>query len=417
MLIGSLLLMVSTGIAFDLLVHADRYQRDLSTYYFAGKAFALGLNPYDIDVLSALAPAPIPHRFVYPPYTLWLFRLLPVVDFTTVYYLFLAIKAMVLVLLFYLWKRAFLPEMNAPFFIFALLAYNAAVYVDLRVGNIAIFEGLLIWLAFLFYLRNRLLPFSLLIVIAASFKLTPIFFLLLLLWSESRGKYLQFAGSVMLFLVIQIASWYAAPGLYTAFLQNLSGLDERGVINPSTLALIQDLSDWGARNTGIAVPETAQLGLFLALTAIVILVSWRAHRALTTGSRPENGRVALFLACLAYALIMPRLKTYSYLILLVPTYFMLLSITYLNPLGLFGYLRRYGFLVAFTIFSSLYTLSGGQEPIGQSLLGYSPLLAAYSIWVLYVRESLTLAKEQDLPSPLPESYGERVETAIVRIEE
>lgn len=397
----ALLLVASVGIIADLSTHADSYQRDLQTYYFAGKAYAAGLNPYDINVLSKLAQTRVEHRFVYPPATLPLFRLFAGVDFDTAYYLFLVIKGIALVGLFYLWKREFLPEMDVYFILFCLLAYNAAVYVDLRVGNISIFEQLVIWLAFLFYVRNRVFMFSLLVVIAASFKLAPVLFLLLLLWSKNQRRYLSLAGSVMLFLTIQLASYYVDRDLYSGFLRSLGGLDERGVINPSTLALVRDAFDWLVNTSGMMIPQAIGLAVFIAVAAGIGLATWRSYALLESADWPNKDRVAIFLACLAYALILPRFKTYSYVIVLVPTYFMLFTLGHATSHVLpIGYARKYGLMITVTILSSLYVVSLGSELIMKSVLSYSALFIAYSVWVLYLRRIFSLPQKQGALGPI-----------------
>lgn len=385
-LVVVLLAITATGVLVDLSVNTDLYQQDLQTYYFAGKAHAAGLDPYDITVLSELAQMPVSHPFVYPPSTLALFQLFGVVDFSTAYYLFLAAKAIALLGLLYLWKREFLPRMDPLFILFALVAYNAALYVDFRVGNIAVFEGLLIWTAFAFLLRGKSLHFGLVILAAASFKIAPILFLGLLLLSSDAKKYTYLAACLSLFAVTQILTYLASPSLYLAFLGNLGGLDERGVINPSTVALMRDASDWLAGISGVAIPETLQEGVFVGASVVVGLATWRSLNHLQRVRWPDSGRVAIFLTCLAYALVLPRFKTYSYLILLLPTYFILMGGAAPLPSASLGRIaRKYGPLVFFTVFSSLYLLSLGSDAILHSVFSYSSLIVAFAAWVWYLR--------------------------------
>ncbi|NIN04821.1 MAG: DUF2029 domain-containing protein, partial [Anaerolineae bacterium] len=242
-LMVGLLLLAVLGLFVDLWIHFDTYQRDLRTYYYAGRAFAAGLDPYDLGVLSNLASTPLALPFLYPPAVLPLFRLLSSLEFSTAYYLFLGLKIAVLILLLGCWKKDFLPEMGFAFLVFSLLAFNAAIYVDLRVGNISLVEQGLIWLSFSFLLRKRVLLYCLMILLAASFKLMPLLFLALLLLNEDKRRFIYLAGSLLLFLSVQALSFLLAPNLFRAFLNGLGGLDERGVVNPSTMAMLRDLLD------------------------------------------------------------------------------------------------------------------------------------------------------------------------------
>ena len=63
-----------------------------------------------------------------------------------------------------------------PVFFFTF-AFGSAALVDFTAGNIAVFEQLVLWLAFAALLARRRWTFALLVVLAAQCKLTPVFFL------------------------------------------------------------------------------------------------------------------------------------------------------------------------------------------------------------------------------------------------
>ena len=88
-----------------------------------------------------------------------------------------------------------------PVFFFTF-AFGSALLVDFTSGNIAVFEQFLLWLAFAALLARRPWMFALLVVLVAQFKLTPIFFLGLLLVIDERPQWKPFVGGTALFATL-----------------------------------------------------------------------------------------------------------------------------------------------------------------------------------------------------------------------
>lgn len=383
-LIIAVLLISGMGIFVDLSTNISSYQLDLKTYYYAGKAFASGLNPYDVNVLSELAGDPVNHPFVYPPATLLLFRHLANQDFVTTYYLYLAIKGIALAMLMYLWKRRFLPAMDAYFVLFCIVAFNAAIYIDLRTGNISILEQLLIWTALIFLTRKPLL-FMLIILIVASFKISPILFLGMLLLYGGSKKNIYFVVATLLFLIMHLGSFYLNPDLYTNFVSALAELDERGVFNPSTYALVTHLFEWLGARTGTVFPEYVERGVYLFVAASIGIVAWRSWLILRSEFSHKSDLVGIYLALLTYALVLPRFKPYSYILVLVPCYYILSRVRghhyFSTPIRL---LREHSALFVMALISSAYAIVFRQNIYPNSFIGYSPLIATFIVWCLYI---------------------------------
>ena len=99
----------------------------------------------------------------------------------------LSLKCFLLIVLIVVWQRVYLhrPE-DVLFVLFCVLAYNATVYLDMRAGNVSLFEVALVWFAFWAYLRNRVVAFSVLLGTASLFRLTPLFFSLMLVFCSPR---------------------------------------------------------------------------------------------------------------------------------------------------------------------------------------------------------------------------------------
>jgi len=117
----------------------------------------------------------------------------------------------------------------------------------------------------------------------------------------------------MPFLILVVAaaiSWTLNPALWGDFFQTLINLDERGHVNPTSLALFRDIAD------GIGVPALGE-GLFLAFAAIGVATTVRTIlRNRRKGLSQED---FLFYCFTAAALILPRFKDYSYMLLILPS--------------------------------------------------------------------------------------------------
>ena len=190
----------------------DRYLWDFQSHREAGKIFGSGSNPYDAENLS---PNVRTHfLYTYPPVTLFFYQLFSLTDYKTAFHFFLIIKCVLLIGLVYFWKRGFLREDADPFFyIFCLLVFNSAVFIDMIAGNINLVEQFVLWLAFSYYIKKRLVPFCVFVLIAASFKMTPAFFLILLLLSDDENKYKYLMGAAAVFLSYLLIQYVILPDL------------------------------------------------------------------------------------------------------------------------------------------------------------------------------------------------------------
>lgn len=371
-LLLTLIALYSLGLIADLFGNQND-QWDFRTYYYAGRDYAEGLDPYELGNLTEVSQTEIDFPFFYPPLTLPFFRLLSGLDLETAAIVFLGLKLLGVAGLVVLWQVAFLDNNHDPlFYLFCLFGFGAALLADLRSGNVTVLEQVALWLAFYALLRNRLLAFSLLVILASMFKLFPILFLGLLLVSESRRKYWYLVGSGLLFLGIHLASYLLQPQLYTDFLLSAQSLDERGAINPSSLAAIRDVFD-GLVRRGLLREVVVGEGIvyLVVIVGVVALTTWTARRI---GSRDR--RTIIFLACLAYALILPRFKDYGYILLLVPSYFMVTRVIRLPGTLLL--------LVLPMISSRLPVPFGLEGAVSNLLWAYYSLVMAGVIWALSV---------------------------------
>jgi hypothetical protein len=293
------------------------YQWDVMVYWWGGSAFAHGRSPY----------GPIPGQpeylhFVYPPLLAAVFAPMSVLNVSATKLVWLALKIGAFWGTMRLWRRAIGPCRPAvpPIFFFTF-AFGSAALVDFTAGNIAIFEQFLLWLGFAALLSGRRVAFTLAIVLAAQFKLTPVFFLGLLLVIDERPRWSHFVAGSALFIGLAGANVLVLPAQTREFLASVTSLGERGWGDPSTLGVMQDLVDQ-LRGLRLPIPLATAYALYLAVVAAVLHHTvrwWRAARAHGTAS----GVMIVLVTLTVYALVMPRMKDYSYVALLPVAWFVL----------------------------------------------------------------------------------------------
>ncbi|MBW2171701.1 MAG: hypothetical protein JRF69_06935 [Deltaproteobacteria bacterium] len=98
----------------------------------------------------------------------------------------------------------------------------------------------------------------------------------------------------------------------------------------------------------------------------------------------EGRMVMVFFACLTYALISPRFKDYSYILLILPTYYLFKRI---------GHKRFYPYILILFCF----VIPGLTKEVNLfSLIGYYPLAMAYGVWTIYLYYILSRKSEKIL---------------------
>lgn len=344
-------------------------QWDFNAYYYAAKAYEQGLMPYDVRIVSAAAHQDFIYPYVYPPVTLNFFRIFTRMDYSQAYYFYFILKCLCLAGLICLWRNVFLRKTDFIFYIVCIFAFNSAIKRDLFAGNISIFEQCMIWAAFYFYLRRRLLLFCLFIGLAALFKIQIIVFLGLILfipipvrpracsWMNgflgsvfrftrvsgipewfrrlrgySRGpldvpgKYMYLGVSGLLYFFILGIDYFLHPRLFMGFLANASGAFsaeyEAGVVNPSIVPFL--------RESFCRLAEYSHFGFFRFVPVfyflLVFFILWLSYRYILLTrivKQEERDKLLIFFSCIVFCLISPRFKDYAYILLIVPAYFII----------------------------------------------------------------------------------------------
>jgi hypothetical protein len=364
--------------------HKDQYLWDFRTHREAGKILAAGSNPYDADTLFPKARTRF--LYTYPPVTLLFYRLFALPDYKTAFHIFLIGKFILLIGLVYFWKKEFLKEdAGTLFYVFCLLAFNSTVFLDMIAGNINLVQQAMLWLGFSFYIRGKYKLFCLFTLIAASFKMTPIFFLILMLLPADKNKYQCFFGSGAIFLAYLLIQYLIAPDLFTGFIKNaLEVVGEPGGVVPSTNKLIAGICEIISKFSGMTLPHAFQSAIFILIAAAVVFFSYQACMRLKHAQTDNRAMLEVFVVCLVYALIHPRFKDYGYILLIVPSYFIIKNIHYTKIAPFVFILFIMSNRMMLPIVSSIYDV----------VWAYFPLMVAYCVWGLYLYEIFSLKDEK-----------------------
>jgi len=92
--------------------NASTYQWDFKVHYYAGRAFLCGLNPYVYENFKNLSLGAVDMPFKFPPYTLFFYKMISLINFQIAYHLYLLIKVFLYFILIMLWKRFFLKALT-----------------------------------------------------------------------------------------------------------------------------------------------------------------------------------------------------------------------------------------------------------------------------------------------------------------
>ena len=154
----TVLLAAVIGVAACYVALGASRQWDFETYYYAAAAYRLGLDPYDVQSLVAVAGQAIDLPFLYPPLTLLFFIPFTYLPIAAAGALWLGLKCVLAVVLLWVWRGVFLRSTGiSTIIVVTLLGFNLALLWDLRTGNVALLEVLLLWFAFAAYPRTRIL--------------------------------------------------------------------------------------------------------------------------------------------------------------------------------------------------------------------------------------------------------------------
>ncbi len=294
-------------------IFVNELQWDFRTYYLAARMYSEGGNPYDTGRLAEEAAGADIDPYVYPPQTLLFFKPFAMLGYQAAYFTYLVLKIIALAALVWIWARFFLADRRWTILllIFCLFAFHEAVVRDLRAGNITIFEQLFIWTAMLFLVRKKPVLFCLLILITAQFKLAALILLPLpVILDRDRFSFFTFIAAGAAALLINLGVYYLSPGLFTDFISNAVYVAESHNTAPSVMVFINR----AIKSLGLEIDNLGK-----AIYALYLIVLCAGTYLLVKRYDFKHHRLGfVMLSLLVYALLLPRFKVYSYVLVIVP---------------------------------------------------------------------------------------------------
>jgi hypothetical protein len=357
------------------------YQRDFRIYYNSILALNSGLNPYNLSDLSKITGVPERLGYVYLPSTFLFFQPFVLFKLEIAKQIYIALKCIALIALVKLWEKAFLSQKSEKlFYVFCLLTFNGALYIDFITGNISVFEQLLIWAGLYFFLKQRYNLFCSFIFVIGLFKITPLLFLTLVWFTDNKKKHIYFFGTILIFLIVQLVTCLWNPDFMVGFLQSMFTLKDQGSNNPATFQLVTEVSTV-LTILGLPIPAFVQIAFYIGIVATIINISLKANRKLKLLEIENQTKIRILYFCVITALILPRFKDYSYILLLVPAYFILRRTNYNNGFVLLFILMV---LLPYVMLNEPQVTIPFVDVLYIFAYDYYPLLLAYAVWGLYL---------------------------------
>lgn len=308
-----------TALGFFEATFADTGQWDFECYYYALKVYREGGDPYDVHALIAAAGHPI-YPFVYPHHTLAFFSLFDLGDLAASKQAYLVVKFLALLVLAVLWTWGFVDKgARGWFLVFATLGFHAAIARDVTGGNVCAFEQLPIWLGLWALVHGYPALFCAGVILGAQFKVQPLA-LLALLWCypvAHRWRYAVVSAVVVLTIALGVVANDPVAARSYVFGSTDLARGESGLSNPCAPAL------WRELMTMALNPYTAFDGInrghagnlvYIPYALTILVVTWRLLPRVGLGKR------GIYLGILTFALTAPRMKDYSWNLVLVPAF-------------------------------------------------------------------------------------------------
>jgi hypothetical protein len=339
------------------------YQWDYKVYFYGVKTYETGLNPYDAETAAALG-GPKELAFRYSPLALIILQ--PVLLFSVEHgaKIFLILKAICFfAMLFILFKYIFRAyDDRAVLLVGFSFLFGYVLSIDLKAGNITVFEVFLITVGMLSLLKERSEFFYTAILLASIFKILHMALLIipLTLNIDRMKEFKKMGMAVLILLIPNVFFALFHPELYSSFFNN-SLMRNEPPSNFGSLVLINELIV--PHLTGTVVwHRQVDLTIYFFWVAGNLLIAYLAVRHVEI--RKNKFAMMCFFLVL-YLVITPRLISYGFMLAVVPAVYAI------------QYFIKYGFvkLSVVLLWSDNYL---------QFLLPYQNNISLYLLYFFYV---------------------------------
>lgn len=300
---------------------------DFNVYIAAVSAFENGSDPYSVGNLQKYQMQASNLPFVYPPISILFFKALIVCfkklhlsNFRINYYI---LWCLFLTGTFFVIRRG--DKDFQPLLLTTLLTTGfIASFWNFLTGNIGLIELFLFSLTFYFILKERYYLSAAFITVTAAMKIIPLVFLIFFIFlkTSKQGKWRIILFSVMLFVLISVASYFLFPDITYSYYQSVLGKlggegspihESGGIVNPSLFFLI--------RNVSRRLFCESYVVSFSIYTLFVGCVIAFFNRYVL---KKDRDFVKIFsLGVISFFLVFPRTSPYSFAFVLLPVYFLI----------------------------------------------------------------------------------------------
>jgi hypothetical protein len=372
--LNSIVALYFIGICIFLICNVDTHLWDFKVYYAASKCYLNGTNPYSISKLYSYSNNIADLPFMYPPISIYFFLPFTLFDLHTASLIYLIIKIILICLSFFISLKILKNNYLLNYFsFFCLLSFNACLFKDLQTGNIASIELLVLTLSFIQLEKKKYLFFTLLISFIGFFKIIPFIFLILLLFTKHQKKFYYFSIGCGIFIIYIFLNYSIENKLFNEYLFHFSknAIIEGGMSNPSSLELIKETF----RTIHI---DDQSIMLYLTYIFFISLISFITLKKIKINKSNELTYELIFIIFIAINLCLPRLKDYTFVTLIIPSFYLIANLKVNQK-----------FIVIFVLlssFSSLNTSIPIYKDVLQLVNRYYSLIYLLVIYFLYINE-------------------------------
>jgi len=316
---------------------------DYRVYMGAVNALNQNKDPYILDNIKDYVGDYLP--FVYPPHTFILFEFLYLFQSIGVYRLFFAI--LMLISAYLIWQID--EKHHYLFFITLLIAGFISTYWNFLTANDSIV--FLFFTSIIFYLlkKDRFTESAIATGLMASFSLFPILFAAIFVLVRrtlaERLKLICIAGGTL--GVILVLSYIANPSLMVSFIHSLTSdtsviHESGGMATPTPYLMFGDITKGLGTGSVVftAILSLLYIGVVVAATYFFVM------------KNQEDTFRVYRLGYLSIFMILPRLKPYTFLMLVVPLYFLLKESSYKAKLLIFTGISLFPLFVYLNYFTN-----------------------------------------------------------------
>jgi hypothetical protein len=263
--------------------------------------------------------------FDYPPHTLYFFLILDIISVYHNIWIYYGLLLSLMILSFYL----LIIADKSPHYLFLttlLITGFMATFWNFITGNKDIFFLCLFAFIFVLLLREKYWQSSIVMGLSAAISLFTAPFSALYLFIKHRSllnrmTYILISGLVVGLLFL--ASYCINPVFISSYLNVLQGgtspfLDSGGLNTPTPYLMLEDFLKWV--NLRSTLPTAL---LFCGYIAFILYASWNYSQ-----NNKEYPLKIYSVSMIAIFMLLPRIKPYDFIILIVPLYFIFKDCSY-----------------------------------------------------------------------------------------